>query len=185
MLSYTMDDLVILALREEAPELAHWPYVFFSGLGKINAAAAASLLIERYHPRRVINFGTAGGITVGSGLHTVTRFLQRDMRCTALGVELGRTPFESTPVILDLGSPGLTCSSGDDFVTDPKLELACDLVDMEAYAIAKVCWMRQIKFECYKWVSDRANDAASTDWQQSVAAGQDHYWAKLRERGLG
>lgn len=179
-----MDDLVILALREEAPELAQLPYVFFSGVGKINAAAATSLLIERHRPQRVINFGTAGGITVGLGLHAVTRFLQRDMRCTALGVEPGRTPFESTPTILDLGGPGLICSSGDDFVTDPDLELPCDLVDMEAYAIAKVCWMRQVKFECYKWVSDQADDAASIDWQQSVAAGQDHYWSKLRERGL-
>lgn len=179
-----MDDLVIMALREEAPELAQLPYVFFSGVGKVNAAAATSLLIERHRPGRVINFGTAGGITVGPGLHTVTRFLQRDMRCTALGVEPGRTPFESTPTLLDFGGSGLICSSGDDFVTDPDLELTCDLVDMEAYAIAKVCWMRQVRFECYKWVSDRANDAASTDWQQSVAAGQGHYRIKLIERGL-
>lgn len=185
MLSYTMHDLVILALREEAPDLANLPYVFFSGLGKVNAAAAASLLIERHRPRRVINFGTAGGITVGPGLHAVTRFVQRDMRCAALGVEPGRTPFESTPTILDLGGTGLTCSSGDDFVIDPALELACDLVDMEAYAIAKVCWMRQVRFECYKWVSDRANESASTDWRESVSSGQHHYQQKLIECGLG
>lgn len=179
-----MRDIVIMALRDEAPDLAHLPFVFFSGVGKINAAATASFLIERYRPNRVINFGTAGGITVGHGLYTVTRFIQRDMLCMELGAKPGETPFESTPLVLDLGGNGLTCSSGDNFVTDPDLDLVADLVDMEAYAIAKVCKIQNVKFECYKYVSDQANADAPNDWGQSVSSGQDQYRLKLAEIDL-
>lgn len=176
-----MRDIIILALQEEAPALVQRSNVFFSGVGKVNAAATVGRLIERYHPDRVINFGTAGGITVGPGLWQVTRFVQRDMRCLPLGCAPGETPFESIPVVLDLGGDGLTCSTGDSFVTDPVLEITADLVDMEAYAMAKTCWQAGVAFYCWKFVSDRADASASQDWQEQMAAGQSHYVTKLHE----
>lgn len=179
-----MRDLIIIALREEAPALAERPDVFFSGVGKVNAAATVSRLIERYHPDRVINFGTAGGITVSHGLWCATKFVQRDMRCLPLGLAPGETPFESTPVVLDLGGNGLTCSTGDSFVTDSNLEITADLVDMEAYAIAKTCWQAGVAFRCWKYVSDHADESASQDWRKQVAAGQSYYLSKLQELDL-
>jgi adenosylhomocysteine nucleosidase len=163
--------------------MAGRPNVFFTGVGKINAAACTAELIERYRPRRIINFGTAGGVTVGSGLHQATRFVQRDMTCVELGCEPGQTPGEHG-VALDFGGSGLTCSSGDNFVTNPDLDIAADLVDMEAYAIAKVCQKKRIEFVCYKFVSDQADETAHRDWAKMISAGQQHYLNQLHALGL-
>lgn len=179
-----MRDIVIMALRDEAPDLSSNSNIFFSGIGKVNAAALAAELIQRYQPSRIINMGTAGGITVGTGLWQATRFVQRDMQCVKLGCRPGETPFESTPVVLDLGGDGLICSTGDNFVTDPNLEIAADLVDMEAYAIAKVCWQQGVTFECYKWVTDQANSDASQDWSDMMSSGQSHYTIRLQQLGI-
>lgn len=179
-----MRDIIIMALPDEAPKLANRQDIFFSGVGKVNAASAVGRLIERHQPQRIINFGTAGGITVGSGIWSVKRFVQRDMQCSELGVQPGKTPYESTPVVLDLGGIGYTCSTGDNFITDPDLEIPADLVDMEAYAIAKICWQQGIEFKCYKFVSDRANKHAYRDWSEMISSGQEHYIAKLQELNI-
>jgi len=176
-----MNDLILIAIQEEAPELSHMMNVFYTGAGKVNAAITAAELIVKYQPKRIINFGTAGGITVGTGLHECTQFVQRDMNCTGLGCEPGQTPFETDVAI---GTPGLTCSTGDNFVMDPQLLIPADLVDMEAYAIAKACEKHHVEFLCFKYVSDQANATADTDWRESVAHGQLHYVNKLKELNL-
>ena len=176
-----MNDIILIALREEAPRLALRDNAFFTGIGKVNAAAKAAMLIERHQPKRIINFGTAGGITVGTGLHHVTKFVQRDMQCFKLGCLPGETPYEPGGVVLDLGGAGLTCSTGDNFVTDPNLEIPADLVDMESYAIAKICHQLGVKFVCYKFVSDQANADAYQDWAEMVAAGEQHYINQLKK----
>ena len=43
---------------------------------------------------------------------------------------------------------------------------------MEAYAIAKFSALQDIKFKCYKYVSDFADEDAAKDWQQNVSNGQ-------------
>lgn len=179
-----MNDIILIALREEAPRLSLKDGVFFTGIGKVNAAAVTAELIERYNPQRIINFGTAGGITVGTGLHQVTKFVQRDMQCFKLGCVPGETPYEPGGVVLDLGGTGLTCSTGDNFVTDPDLEISADLVDMESYAIAKTCHKRDVDFLCYKFVSDQANATAYQDWAEMIAAGEQYYINQLKKLGV-
>lgn len=179
-----MDDVIIIALEQEAPSLAGHPNVFFCGVGKVNAALAAAQLIERYKPQRVINFGTAGGITVGTGLHQATRFVQRDMQCSGLGFQPGETPYDDQEVILEIDRHGLICSSGDNFVTDRDLEIPADLVDMESYAIAKACVTARVAFLCYKFVTDQANPDAYQDWSQLVSAGQSYYCDVLESLGI-
>ena len=166
------DAWIVMALESEAPSLASHPRVTVSGLGKINAAMATTQIIIEHRPSVVINIGTAGGVTVGPGLYQPQRFVQRDMRCEALGYGRGVTPFESESHCIKIGN-GLVCSTGDDFVTD-STDLAdlCDLVDMEAYAIAKVCQRMHIPFVCYKWVSDQADEHSARDWQQQVDSGE-------------
>jgi adenosylhomocysteine nucleosidase len=176
-----MNDIVLIAIQEEAPDLDHMMNLFYTGVGKVNAAMTAGEVIAKYRPQRIINFGTAGGITVGLGLHQCTQFVQRDMTCEALGCESGQTPFESTVAI---GTPGVTCSTGDNFVMNPVLTIPADLVDMEAYAIAKACEKYHVEFLCYKYVSDQANATANQDWRDSVAQGQSHYINKLKELNL-
>ena len=168
-----MSDIILIALEVEAPKMSHWDNVFFTGVGKVNAAMTAAKLIERHKPDVVWNFGTAGGITVDSGIHKVTQFVQRDMVCGGIGCAPGQTPFEQG-IVLGEGD-GLTCSTGDNFVSDPNLEIPADLVEMEAYAIAKVCQDAGVEFQCYKYVSDQADGDASEEWSKSVANGEPHF----------
>ena len=177
-----MKDIVLVAIREEAPDLAYMMNLFYTGVGKVNAAMIASEVIAKYRPQRIINFGTAGGITVLPGFYQCTQFIQRDMTCEALGCVPGQTPFE-TGVYLG-NSNGLTCSTGDNFVMNPKLEIPADVVDMEAYAIAKACAKYGVEFVCWKYISDQANQDAHNDWQQQVSQGQSHYISKLKELQL-
>ena len=176
-----MHTIILVAIPEEVPDqLKHRSDVFFTGVGKVNAAMIAAELIERHKPQRIINFGTAGGITLSAGLYECTRFVQRDMTCEALDCVPGQTPFE-TDIAIETTTTGFTCSTGDNFVMNPVLEIPADLVDMEAYAIAKCCRRTGVEFVCWKYVSDQANQEAHTDWNTSVAQGESHYVAKLNE----
>jgi adenosylhomocysteine nucleosidase len=177
-----MNDLILIAIKEEAPNLRHMMNVFYTGVGKVNAAMTAAQLIERYRPKRVINLGTAGGIAVTAGLHECTRFVQRDIRCLGLGCSNGQTPFEDD-IIIGNGD-GLICSTGDNFVTDNNLLIPADVVDMEAYAIAKVCKKTKTEFLCYKFISDGANSDSLNDWRTTVSQGQAHYLNKLKELNI-
>lgn len=168
-----MKDVIIIALPAEAPSMKNWDNVFFTGVGKVNAAITASAVIQKYNPERVWNFGTAGGITVHNGLHEIKNFVQRDIMCCEMGFKPGQTPFEEG-VVLSIGE-GMTCSTGDNFVSDPNLEIPADVVDMEAYAIAKACQFHNVEFKCYKYISDTADENANSEWHETVANGEPHY----------
>lgn len=163
--------LLIVALKEELPRnLLPEFNIEYCGVGKINATYKALEIIIKYEPKLIINFGTAGSLRKNLfGLHEVSHFFQRDMDATALGFKIGVTPFEERSVI-DFGRTGLSCSSGDNFVSSPP-ELKTDLVDMEAYAIAKVCVLKNIQFMCFKYVSDNADESASKNWKDNASLG--------------
>lgn len=168
-----MNDLILIALEAEAPEMAKWDNVFFTGVGKVNAAITAATLIERYKPQRVWNFGTCGGITVETGLYEMTHFVERDRdRCP----ETLDVVVDPEPNLISISSgDGYTCSTGDDFVMDSNLAIPADVVEMEAYAIAKACKSAGVEFRCYKYVSDSANENSDVDWVESVRNGESHY----------
>ena len=163
--------LLIIALKEELPRnLLPEFNIEYCGVGKINATYKALEIISKYEPKLIINFGTAGSLRKNLfGLHEVSHFFQRDMDATALGFKIGVTPFEERSVI-DFGRTGLSCSSGDNFVSSPP-ELKTDLVDMEAYAIAKVCVLKSVQFMCFKYVSDNADGSASKNWKANASLG--------------
>ena len=61
------------------------------GVGKVNAAMAAALLIERYHPGLVINAGVAGcfeEVPIGT-LVLAEDFIQHDVDTTGVGDPIG------------------------------------------------------------------------------------------------
>jgi adenosylhomocysteine nucleosidase len=167
-----MKDIIIMALEHEAPKMAKWENVFFSGVGKVNAALTAGKLIERFQPRTVWNFGTAGGIKLHEGCHEMKNFVERDKGKCPESMEL---VLPTDPKIISWGM-GYTCSTGDNFVTDPdSLEDPAHVVDMEAYAIAKACLNQHVDFKCFKYVSDKADDGADLDWLANIADGEEHY----------
>ena len=176
-----MKDIIIMALEHEAPKMAKWENVFFSGVGKVNAALTAGKLIERYQPRTVWNFGTAGGIKLHDGCHEMKNFVERDKGKCPESMEL---VLPTDPKIISWGM-GYTCSTGDNFVTDPdSLEDPAHVVDMEAYAIAKVCQHYNIEFVCFKYITDSADVNAHADWKHTVSLGEKHYINKLKELSI-
>ena len=138
--------LILVALADELPRslVPDWRIVY-TGVGKVNATITIEREIASQRPEMIINFGTAGSLSPDhQGIVEVGQFYQRDMDVRGLGFALGQTPFEDN-VPIDFGRQGLTCGTGDSFVT-AQPELSTDLVDMEAYALAKSAHDHQIDF---------------------------------------
>ena len=174
--------LLVVALENELPRdmAAGWT-IIYTGVGKVNAAIALCDAIVIYQPKQVVNYGSAGALRpCPAGLHRVTRFLQRDMDARTLGFALGQTPFEDDGEIL-AGTGGLSCGTGDQFVSSPP-ELASDLVDMEAYALARICQQKAIDFYCFKFISDNADGDAAHDWGQQLANGAKLFSAEILQQ---
>jgi adenosylhomocysteine nucleosidase len=179
--------LVVFALRTESAgvfESANVP-VLYCGVGKVNAAIALTRELARYIQRgqaapRVLNFGSAGSRRHPTGsLVACHEFVQRDMDVRGLGFELGVTPFDDAPSLLRFDPvfkdlPAAVCGSGDSFAT-ATVGMDCDVIDMEAYALAKVCWRDEVPFACAKYVSDGADHAAADDWQRNSHKAADDF----------
>ena len=160
-----MDKIYVAALKDEVIGL---DYFHFLGVGKINATIQTTELINKFKPKEIINFGTAGSLNNKlNGIIECTKFYQRDMDCRGLlNFKLGQTPFDKINEII-YSENGYSCGSGDNFVTT-KIEMDVDVVDMEAYAIAKVCSIKGVKFRCFKFISDNADKSADNDWNENL-----------------
>ena len=71
---------------------------------------------------------------------------------------------------INFSNDGYICGTGDNFVNDP-IEMKCDIVDMEAYALAKIAKIYNIEFECYKYISDYADEKSNQDWILNCSKG--------------
>ena len=171
--------LILVAIEEELKrsELPDHE-IEYVGVGKVNAVFNTLNAIEKYSPKQIVNFGTAGSLNKNiKGLVEVSSFFQRDMDASPLGFKVGQTPFEED-IEITFGREGVTCGTGDKFVTTlPALKT--DIVDMEAYAIAKVCKLKNIDFRCFKFISDNADNEAKDDWVDNVSLGAKLFIEKI------
>ena len=176
-----MNRIFVAALKEETPGLN---FFYYTGAGKINATYNLTKLIMLHKPEEVINFGTAGAVSKNlSGVIECTKFYQRDMDVSSLmDLKIGETPFDEINEII-LSSVGYSCGTGDSFVTG-SIPIKVDVVDMEAYALAKVCKLENINFRCFKFISDNADEAASVDWAENCKKGAKLFKQKLKELSL-
>jgi adenosylhomocysteine nucleosidase len=172
--------LVVMALPAESAgvlEEARVP-LLYCGVGKVNAAIVLTRELRRYaHASQpaplVLNFGSAGSRVHDTGaLVACHEFVQRDMDVTGLGFPLGVTPYDETPARLTFEPlfahlPAALCGSGDSFAMNA-CAVECDVVDMEAYALAKTCRLEGVPFACAKYVSDGADHAAADHWRDNV-----------------
>lgn len=175
--------LVVMALAEEEQGLlqAAGADLLITGIGKVNAASllGRELVARRLGGRpttRVLNLGTAGSRRFATGsLVGCHRFVQRDMDVSPLGFARGTTPFDPqwggelafAPAFAHL--PQGLCGTGDSFDTGAHA-LHCDVLDMEAYALAKVCCHEGVDFACAKYISDGADHSSATDWSAALPA---------------
>jgi adenosylhomocysteine nucleosidase len=187
------ETIVVCALPSELPEVLP-ETVLFTGVGKINASYSLTRYLSA-HPevRRVINYGTGGGaykVEMGH-LYNCTTFLQGDIDCGELCDGPGLTFGDDVAVsgVINFGTEGLICRTQDQFVTDidglDMLEHLVNnnkfnIVDMEAYALAKVCASMNKDFICYKYISDDASDDASGEWYENVSKGEPLFYEALK-----
>ena len=160
--------------------------IIYTGVGKVNATGQLTERLHRSHlnylpkmPKLVINYGTAGSRELPIGeLVDCTKFIQRDMNVTGLGFMKGQTPFEKeVPIILDYDhvkfnpiGKKLRCGTGDNFVQD-SMGSYSDVYDMEAYALAKVCFVYDVPFISFKYITDNADEHSPKDWEENLADG--------------
>ncbi len=184
MMNHSHKYIIVAALEMETPELDQFAPIVHTGVGKLNAAIQLFEAILFYKPDLVINYGTAGTVSKQRGLLKVDTFVQRDMDVRGLGVPRGVTPFMKE----QLPEPkGVVLASGDSFVTDSELHLegldiSVDLIDMEGFALHKVCEHHDTRFDCYKYVTDSTDDDAPDDWQKNVAVGAALFIDLLEQR---
>jgi len=152
--------------------------VWFTGVGKVNAAMYATLACAQANCEVVINYGTAGTLNpeLAGQLIQVGKVMQRDMDARPLS-NLGVTPMDSEFAgTIVLGTSAYTCSTGDNFVTTTP-ELDSDIVDMELYAIAKVCKHFSKTIVSYKYVTDLADKDAGEHWAENHTKGAEAFLA--------
>lgn len=161
--------------------------ILYTGVGKINAAIKLGETLSKTSEEYiVINLGSAGSHHYPAGETVcITRFFQHDMNATALGFKLGQTPFEEdTHITTRLAIPGMkqaTCFTGDSFVTNRHPDLGFDVIDMEAYSLAKTCRHHGADFISLKFITDGADGQAAQDWPEALAMATEHLSEALGE----
>ena len=183
--------LIVCALEVETQGQLDDYDVLYTGVGKVNATYALTTHFGKYGSYipydLVINYGTAGSRKIKKKtLVDCTKFVQRDMDVTGLGFMRGETPFEQDPpfviqqqnVEFNPIGRNATCGSGDNFAED-KSQYYGEVVDMEAYALAKVCYLYDIPFISFKYITDGADEQAHEDWEKNLADGIEVFKEKI------
>src|SRR5699024_12629402 len=142
-----------------------------SGVGKVQAAIATTLLHEHFKPTTVINIGSAGGLISGMEIGDIIisdEAAHHDVDLTPIGLAPATLPglpqtFPSDPALIALVKDVLTelkinsqiglVATGDAFIADQvRVETIKNTfpnvkaVEMEAAAIAQVCYLYQTPF---------------------------------------
>ena len=129
------------------------------------------------------SFPATGRAVFGGDLNTTTTELSSwaHLRATARDMIANpgrfRMPQAYEPLFEHL--PAAVCGSGDSFATGVS-GMDCAVIDMEAYALAKVCWRENAKFACVKYITDGANHVAADDWQRNVHKAAEEYLRLFR-----
>ena len=155
------------------------------GIGKVNAAFAAAVLLTECKADFVLNAGLSGAISKVKREDIVvgTSYMQCDLDLTAIGYKLAEKPDGEEYIHpADEGLVELTkqigsfhygkLGTGDIFLTDKsKKELYKELFslsafDMETGAIASVCRKCGVPFLSIRKISDDADDASGEDYRE-------------------
>jgi adenosylhomocysteine nucleosidase len=182
------ETLIVMALPQESRGRleASGANLLYTGVGKVNAAATLARRLAEIRcagaPQPlVVNLGTAGSRSLPAhSLVACDRFAQRDMDVTGLGFPPGVTPFDTTPAVIEFPTvfahlSQTLCSTADSFATGPHTG---DVVDMEAFALARVCVAEGAPFACAKYVTDGADADSAAHWEAALEAAS-HAFAHL------
>lgn len=135
--------LIVTALNQEFPFCDEFN-ILYTGVGKVNASIGLLTHLEKNKDiDTVINVGTAGGVNVERNT-IVECGIFTDGELSYPGY---------IPEVITHDSTKLLISTFDTFqISLPNKH--CNCVDMEAFALAKICEIKKLKFLCYKYISD-------------------------------
>lgn len=150
-----------------------------SGVGKVNSAHAAQVMIDNYKIDYIFNIGVAGGLTDTLEIGDIIigdKLVQHDFDITAFNHNKGYIPkigdyVESDKDLLLLATTALsstvkvgTIASGDIFCTDKKMseniykEFNALCVEMEGASVAQVAKLCNKPFLIIRSISDKPNN---------------------------
>lgn len=186
------DILFIIACKEESNGLIEkfGADIIYTGVGKVNACynLTKELITRKLNkncPKYVINIGSCGSKKFKKGsLVACNKFIQKDMDCTAFGCKLGQTPSDNLPYIIEHKQildnlEYAVCGSGDKFETEPCKIKEVDVVEMEAFALAKVCKLENVDFISIKYITDGLNNDGADDWDNNVLGSSESFYNYL------
>lgn len=157
-------------------------HTILSGIGMVNAAAAATYLASEGSDI-ILNSGLSGGISgIKRGeLMVGTEYIEHDFDLTPLGYPLCKKPLQNYIYkaddrlleIIEKLYPEIkkgVAVSGDSFISDAskkeflKKEFSAMSCDMESAAVAYVCELADIGFASIRRISDDAGDDAAESY---------------------
>ena len=142
--------------------------IAISGIGKVSAALTTQLLIDKFNPEYIVNFGTCGGLNDSVKVlnyYLIDKCCQYDFDLTKLeDVPLGYIQEYDTvffPTYTDKLDflPKSVLASADRFTcekidVDKVNKMGCSLCDMEGGAIAQVCKSNNVPAVLVKGITD-------------------------------
>lgn len=164
-----------------------------SGVGKVNAAVCAQILVDRFAVEAIVNTGIAGSLNLEINIGDIvlaTDLVQHDVEATTFGYQMGQIPqmetfsFKADEALRNsaqaccgqvLPEIGVHCGrivSGDQFISDRKKKqwLAENFqgccTEMEGAAIAQATYLNQIPCLIIRSISDKADDSAQMDYEE-------------------
>ena len=104
------------------------------------------------------------------GLH---RFAQRDMDVSGMGLAPGVTPFDDDAAGDRISARAHAicrrCCARPRIPSPRTCTTSTgDVVDMEAFALARVCLAENARFACVKYVTDGADSDSATHWEAAL-----------------
>lgn len=176
----TVGDKKLLYVMAAEPEYgAHLKKCFtplMTGIGPVEAAISLSNALHELDtkPDCIINLGSAGSATLEQAeVYQVSSIAYRDMDASPLGFEKGATPLLDIPVILKLenqntGLQKASLSTGASIVSGNAYnDIDADMVDMETFAIQRVCMVHEIPLIGLRGISDGKEEINQlSDWTQ-------------------
>jgi adenosylhomocysteine nucleosidase len=170
-----------------------------SGIGKVNAALCAQILIDNFEVDKVIFTGVAGAVREGLDVGDIVISLdtiQHDLDACSLGYKLGEIPemdkirFKADEELVELakeaGEKVMTAEdikvvtgrvlSGDQFIADAEKvkwlydSFAGDCAEMEGAAVGQACFLNDTPFVIIRSMSDKADGSADIDYPTFMEA---------------
>lgn len=172
-------DSELQAFPSEIPGFAR----LVTGPGKLNAAVRLTRALDAGNYDEIVVVGTAGAVDheIAGDVFEVSAAVQHDVQ--DLDGIVGR--HLSLPARLETGREGLVIATGDSFVDDADVaarirSLGGVLVDMETFAFIWVAQEFGVPIRVLRAVSDRAQDGATTLWDDVVAACSAQLWERFQ-----